>query len=42
LKAAAIRAYESQLIDMRARLVDRIRIYERGWGGEGVALLERR
>jgi LmbE family N-acetylglucosaminyl deacetylase len=42
LKAAAIRAYESQLVDMRRRLVDRIRIYERGWGGEGVALLERR
>ena len=42
VKAAAIRAYESQLIDMRRRLVDRIRIYERGWGGEGVALLDRR
>jgi LmbE family N-acetylglucosaminyl deacetylase len=41
-KAAGIRAYESQLTDMRRRLVDRIRIYERGWGGEGVALLDGR
>jgi LmbE family N-acetylglucosaminyl deacetylase len=38
-KAAAIEAYESQLPPLGRRLVDRIRLYEWGFGGEGIGLL---
>lgn len=36
-KSIAVRAYASQLIGLGRRLVERISLYERCWGGEGVS-----
>lgn len=39
-KRRAILAYDSQVPNLGGRLLERIRLYERGWGGEGVGLKE--
>jgi hypothetical protein len=38
IKGEAILAYHSQIDQFGGRLVERIRLYEWGWGGEGIAI----